>query len=78
MREKINWDLFPTFISIKGKEQVFCPRCLHNEEGVKMKTLETRNFIDPQKDSPYVQRRKSCPNCGEKFTTIEFLAEDLN
>jgi transcriptional regulator NrdR family protein len=43
-----------------------------------MATLETRNFIDPNKEnSPYVQRRKCCPNCGERFTTIELLSEDL-
>jgi transcriptional regulator NrdR family protein len=78
MRKEINWDYLATFISVKGKEQVFCPRCLHNEETVKMATLETRNFIDPNKEnSPYVQRRKCCPNCGERFTTIELLSQDL-
>lgn len=78
MRKEIDWDKYPTFISIQGKEQMLCPRCLHNEEQVKMATLETRTFFDPNKNSPYIQRRKSCPNCGERFTTIELLQEDLD
>lgn len=78
MRKEIDWDFYPTFISTKGNEQVLCPTCLHNEESVKMNTLDTRNFFDPNRNSPYVQRRKCCPNCGERFTTIELLAEDLD
>lgn len=41
---------------------MFCPNCLHN----KLQTIDSR-----ESSGNTTKRRKRCPNCGIKFSTIE-------
>jgi transcriptional repressor NrdR len=47
-----------------------CPQCQN-----KAKCLDTRTYQDPNDDFEYVQRRRECLECGERFTTVEVLLE---
>jgi transcriptional regulator NrdR family protein len=52
---------------------VKCPTCQD-----KTRTVDTRNFYDPNEDFDYVERRHMCENCGHKFQSIEVNIEEWN
>lgn len=47
-----------------------CPQCQN-----KAKCLDTRTYQDPNDGFEYVQRRRECLECGERFITVEVLLE---
>ncbi|MFZ9455569.1 MAG: hypothetical protein ACO27Q_10095 [Bacteroidia bacterium] len=60
-----------------GFQPMYCPYCINNEEYIKTKTVDTRQFINND-DEPYVERRHKCPECGEHFYTIETYHRPAN
>ena len=51
---------------------MFCPFCTTGDgEGKKTKVLETRMFWDPNGNYFYIERRRECTHCEERFTTKE-------
>ena len=47
-----------------------CPQCQN-----KSKCLDTRTYQDPNGDFEYVERRRACLECEERFMTVEVLLE---
>lgn len=50
-----------------------CKEC-----GEKSRTIDTRNFHDPNEDFDYVERKHLCEHCGHKFISIEVDVEEWN
>lgn len=48
------------------------------ECGSKARTVDTRNFYDPNEDFDYVERKHLCENCGHKFQSVEVSIEEWN
>lgn len=52
---------------------MMCPFCRDkNGESFKTKVIETRSFWEPNKYRYYLERRRECKHCGERFTTMEY------
>ena len=50
-----------------------CPACQ-----AKARTVDTRNFYDPEGEYDYVERKHLCEECGHKFQSIEVDIEVWN
>jgi transcriptional regulator NrdR family protein len=51
---------------------MFCPYCTKGDgEGSKTKVLETRMYWDETGKYFYIERRRECLRCDERFTTKE-------
>jgi len=49
-----------------------CPYCrLPKGTSYKTKVLDTRSYWEPNERRYYIERRRECTNCKERFTTIE-------
>ncbi len=49
---------------------MFCPSCES-----KTAVLETRRYFDKAGNFYYLERKRKCTECMEKFTSIEILYE---
>jgi transcriptional regulator NrdR family protein len=51
---------------------MFCPYCRDaNGWSYKTKVLDTRSYWNDQRNYFYLERRRECPECERRFTTIE-------
>ena len=49
-----------------------CPFCVQPDgRAYKTKVIETRNYWEPNEKVFYVERRRECVHCEERFTTKE-------
>lgn len=57
---------------------MICQFCVNedNEFSAKTEVLETRQYLDPETDMYYVERRRQCLECETRFTTVERVVED--
>jgi transcriptional regulator NrdR family protein len=44
-----------------------CPEC----GAGKVKTLDTRSYVDSEEGFYYTERRRECISCGNKYKTLE-------
>jgi transcriptional regulator NrdR family protein len=57
---------------------MICQHCV-NEDGQyfsKTEVLETRQYLDPETEMLYNERRRQCLSCETRFTTVERMVED--
>jgi transcriptional regulator NrdR family protein len=57
---------------------MICQFCVDDTGSYFSKTevLETRQYLDPETDMLYNQRRRQCLSCDTRFNTVERMVED--